>query len=146
MCSIGRRAPGSEELVRRCLLDGGMDFSEQTFFRGVSSLAPAPNLLVELDGRFHQPPRSHDQQGQADCKQPQVRQPRRADARLTLERQTHAPSSAGARLRFLDIDEDEVSDLLAFLDALTDWDFVCDERFSDPFGNIPMHARCAGAD
>ncbi|WP_370305856.1 MbnH family di-heme enzyme [Sinimarinibacterium flocculans] len=40
------------------------------------------------------------------------------------------------------IDENEVADLLAFFDALTDWDFVCDERFSDPFGQIPMHEAC----
>ena len=37
---------------------------------------------------------------------------------------------------------DEVADLLTFFDALTDWDFVCDERFSDPFGQIPMHEAC----
>lgn len=36
----------------------------------------------------------------------------------------------------------EVEDLLAFLDSLTDWDFICDERFADPFGNIPMHENC----
>lgn len=36
----------------------------------------------------------------------------------------------------------EVDDLLAFLESLTDWDFVCDPRFSDPDGTMPMHARC----
>lgn len=36
----------------------------------------------------------------------------------------------------------ELEDVLAFLDALTDWDFICDTRFSDPFGRIPMHPRC----
>jgi cytochrome c peroxidase len=37
----------------------------------------------------------------------------------------------------------ELDDVLAFLDALTDWDFICDPRHSDPFGRIPMHAACA---
>jgi asparagine synthase (glutamine-hydrolysing) len=46
----GLEVEPNEELVRRFLLDGGVDFSEQTFFRGVASLAPAHNLLVELDG------------------------------------------------------------------------------------------------
>lgn len=41
------------------------------------------------------------------------------------------------------ISDSEVDDLLAFFDALTDWDFVCDERFSDPFGKVPLHAQCA---
>ena len=41
------------------------------------------------------------------------------------------------------LSEDELSDLLAFFDSLTDWDFICDERFADPFGRIPMHAHCA---
>ncbi|MDD3763826.1 MAG: di-heme enzyme [Nevskiales bacterium] len=39
----------------------------------------------------------------------------------------------------------EVDDVLAFLDSLTDWAFVCDPRFSDPSGSIPMHERCATA-
>lgn len=38
--------------------------------------------------------------------------------------------------------EGEVDDLLAFFDSLTDWRFICDERFSDPFGNVPMHEGC----
>lgn len=38
--------------------------------------------------------------------------------------------------------EAELSDLLAFFDSLTDWGFICDERFSDPFGRIPMHEHC----
>lgn len=42
-----------------------------------------------------------------------------------------------------EISESEVEDLLAFLDSLTDWTFVCDPRFSDPFGRVPMHERCA---
>lgn len=42
------------------------------------------------------------------------------------------------------VTEAELADLLAFLDSLTDWDFVCDERFSDPFANVPMHERCSG--
>ena len=46
----GLEVEPNEELVRRFLLDGGVDFSEQTFFRGVTSLAPAHNLLVQLDG------------------------------------------------------------------------------------------------
>lgn len=42
-----------------------------------------------------------------------------------------------------EISESEIEDLLAFLDSLTDWNFVCDPRFSDPFGRVPMHERCA---
>ncbi len=36
----------------------------------------------------------------------------------------------------------EKQDLLNFLKSLTDWEFVCDPRFSDPFGNIPVHVSC----
>lgn len=36
----------------------------------------------------------------------------------------------------------EQQDLLAFFRSLTDWQFVCDPRFADPFGNFPRHARC----
>lgn len=38
--------------------------------------------------------------------------------------------------------EDELNDLLAFLDSLTDWRFVCDPRLSDPSGRVPMHEHC----
>ncbi len=40
------------------------------------------------------------------------------------------------------LDDQELADLLAFFDALTDWDFICNPAFSDPFGNIPMHENC----
>lgn len=40
------------------------------------------------------------------------------------------------------LSESEVEDMLSFLDALTDWDFICNPAFSDPFGNIPMHENC----
>jgi cytochrome c peroxidase len=36
----------------------------------------------------------------------------------------------------------DTTDVLAFFDALTDWDFVCNPELSDPFGNIPMHTNC----
>jgi cytochrome c peroxidase len=36
----------------------------------------------------------------------------------------------------------EKQDLIAFLNSLTDWDFICDPRVADPFGNFPRHARC----
>lgn len=36
----------------------------------------------------------------------------------------------------------EKEDVINFLKSLTDWEFVCDTRFSDPFGNIPRHASC----
>ena len=38
--------------------------------------------------------------------------------------------------------EQERDEVLAFLQSLTDWDFICNPAFSDPFGNIPMHERC----
>lgn len=41
------------------------------------------------------------------------------------------------------LSENELSDLLAFLDSLTDWGFICDERFADPFGRIPLHDNCS---
>lgn len=37
---------------------------------------------------------------------------------------------------------EEKLDVLAFLDSLTDWEFICDPRHSDPFGNIPPHEHC----
>ncbi len=36
----------------------------------------------------------------------------------------------------------ERQDVIAFLHSLTDWTFVCDPRFVDPFGNFPRPARC----
>lgn len=36
----------------------------------------------------------------------------------------------------------EKQDLIAFLHSLTDWQFLCDSRFADPFGNFPRHVRC----
>ncbi len=36
----------------------------------------------------------------------------------------------------------EKQDLIAFLHSLTDWNFICDPRFADPFGNFPRPARC----
>ncbi len=36
----------------------------------------------------------------------------------------------------------EKQDLIAFLKSLTDWEFICDSRFKDPFGNIPDHVNC----
>ena len=40
----------NEEVVRRYLLTGGVDESEQTFFEGVYSLPAAHNALIPLDG------------------------------------------------------------------------------------------------
>jgi asparagine synthase (glutamine-hydrolysing) len=39
----------NEEVVRRFLLDGGVDYSEETFFRGIRKLPPAHNASVDLD-------------------------------------------------------------------------------------------------
>jgi len=36
----------------------------------------------------------------------------------------------------------EREDVINFLKSLTDWEFICDERFSDPFYNIPKHESC----
>ncbi|CDH43153.1 methanobactin export MATE transporter MbnM [Candidatus Contendibacter odensensis] len=36
----------------------------------------------------------------------------------------------------------EKLDLIAFFQSLTDWEFLCDSRFADPFGNSPRHSRC----
>ena len=36
----------------------------------------------------------------------------------------------------------EKQDVIAFLHSLTDWTFICDPRFVDPFGNFPRPARC----
>lgn len=36
----------------------------------------------------------------------------------------------------------EKQDLIAFFNSLTDWEFLCDPRFADPFGNFPRHPRC----
>jgi len=40
------------------------------------------------------------------------------------------------------VTDQEKQDVINFLKSLTDWEFVCDTRFSDPFGNIPRHASC----
>lgn len=40
------------------------------------------------------------------------------------------------------ISASERVDLVEFFKSLTDWDFICNEGLSDPFGNIPMHASC----
>lgn len=40
------------------------------------------------------------------------------------------------------LSEQELDDLMSFFSALTDWDFVCNPEFADPFGNIPMHEQC----
>lgn len=40
------------------------------------------------------------------------------------------------------ITEQEKQDVINFLKSLTDWTFICDERFSDPYGNIPPHPNC----
>lgn len=36
----------------------------------------------------------------------------------------------------------EKQDLIEFFKSLTDWGFICDPRFSDPFGNIHPHPKC----
>jgi asparagine synthase (glutamine-hydrolysing) len=46
----GLEVEPNEELARRFLLDGGVDYSEETFFRGISKLASAHNLSIGLDG------------------------------------------------------------------------------------------------
>jgi cytochrome c peroxidase len=38
--------------------------------------------------------------------------------------------------------EQEKQDVVNFLKSLTDWTFVCEERFSDPYGNSPPHPNC----
>jgi cytochrome c peroxidase len=40
------------------------------------------------------------------------------------------------------ITADERLDLIAFLESLTDWDFMCRDNLSDPFGVIPKHNLC----
>jgi asparagine synthase (glutamine-hydrolysing) len=46
----GLRVEPDEEVLRRYLLDGVVDNTERTFFRGITRLPPAHNLLVSLDG------------------------------------------------------------------------------------------------
>lgn len=41
------------------------------------------------------------------------------------------------------ITPEEKTDVINFLKSLTDWEFICDERFSDPFGNHLPHPDCA---
>jgi asparagine synthase (glutamine-hydrolysing) len=45
----GLEVQPNEELVRRFLLDGGVDYSEETFFRGITKLPPAHNLSIGFD-------------------------------------------------------------------------------------------------
>ena len=51
------------------------------------------------------------------------------------------PYKSGFVLGF-QLTEQEKLDLLAFLDSLTDWEFICNPEFSDPFYNIPDHESC----
>ncbi|ALG66944.1 methanobactin export MATE transporter MbnM [Beggiatoa leptomitoformis] len=36
----------------------------------------------------------------------------------------------------------EREDLISYLKSLTDWTFICDTRFSDPFGNVARNSQC----
>jgi asparagine synthase (glutamine-hydrolysing) len=49
----------NEEVVRRFLLDGRVDYSEQTFFGEITRLPPAHNLLVRLDADLVLDPRRY---------------------------------------------------------------------------------------
>lgn len=51
------------------------------------------------------------------------------------------PNRSGLINSFV-ITADERLDLLAFFDSLTDWDFICRDSLSDPFGVIQKHAMC----
>jgi asparagine synthase (glutamine-hydrolysing) len=46
----GLAAEPNDGVMRRYLLDGVVDSTEQTFFRGITRLPPAHNLLIPLDG------------------------------------------------------------------------------------------------
>ncbi len=37
---------------------------------------------------------------------------------------------------------EEKQDVIAFFQSLTDWEFLCDPRFVDPFGNFQRHSHC----
>ncbi|WP_216597495.1 methanobactin export MATE transporter MbnM [Marinagarivorans algicola] len=43
---------------------------------------------------------------------------------------------------FILSDQDKAH-LKAFLESLTDWAFICASQLQDPYGNHPMHSRCA---
>lgn len=56
----------------------------------------------------------------------------------------------GAQSPFVDplmvgfaLTEDELADLLAFLESLTDWTFLCREDLQDPFGRFLPHPACS---
>lgn len=40
------------------------------------------------------------------------------------------------------LSEVEKQDVLNFLKSLTDWEFICNPAFKDPFGNQPQHPSC----
>lgn len=40
------------------------------------------------------------------------------------------------------ITANEKLDVIEFFKSLTDWNFICKQTLSDPFGNIPMHPNC----
>ena len=40
------------------------------------------------------------------------------------------------------ITANERLDVIAFFESLTDWEFICRDDLSDPFGNIPKHPSC----
>jgi asparagine synthase (glutamine-hydrolysing) len=55
----GLEVEPNEEVVRRFLLDGGVDNCEQTFFAGITRLPPAHNLVIPLDGKVALDPRRY---------------------------------------------------------------------------------------
>ena len=55
----GLEVEPNEGVIRRFLLDGGVDSSEQTFFRGITRLPPAHNLRVRLDADLEVDPRRY---------------------------------------------------------------------------------------
>ncbi len=39
--------------------------------------------------------------------------------------------------------DDEKADLMAFLESLTDWEFICNPDFQDPFNQFALHPNCS---
>jgi len=53
-----------------------------------------------------------------------------------------SPNNTSGFINGFVITADERLDLIEFFKSLTDWDFVCRDELSDPFGNIQKHAMC----
>ncbi len=82
----------NEPVMRRFLLDGVVDSSEQTFFEGITRLPPAHNLLVSIDDPLEARPTRYWSYPSQDGQQPRGEAAERLRALLEEAVRVHARS------------------------------------------------------